>query len=333
MIWPMSSFMELVGEANMAPSVHNVQPTLWKMTDNGVDLDVNKSCLVPAADPTSRDIEISLGTAIEGFVMACERRNLAADVEYFGIGQSPVARITITPGTLAEVKPKQDPLAKFVGPRQCFRGNFPKANQEDLEKFIGFFRDSKNVRTIDDQSIIAELADLYDLANLEFYRDIDFLKELNEWLRFSDSHKRYNVDGLNRESMSLDPITSRFAAFVLQPKVFQFLDKLKLTQVLITEAPQIKSSAAVVFFLRDRNEANHLTGRRLYRTWLEFESLGFAVCPISSLTDSSLVRSRLTEILSLPKDKEAILAFRAGPKPEVNFKRARKPINELVVNP
>lgn len=330
-IW-LESFQELVLESSLAPSVHNVQPAHWKKTDSAIELHLNIRAVVPIADPANRDIEISLGAAIEGLSIASRAIGFDIEVEYFGLKHSatnskPVARITSKP-TAQTV----DKLAKFVHTRQTFRGKFKPPSNELQNKFNLYFSNSNDVALVNDKEQIAQLAAMYDQANLDFYRDPDFLEELNHWLRFSAKHERYYADGLNRESMALDPFTGKMASMILKPKVFRALDKMKLAPVFITESPVIRSATGVLFFLRDKDEPNYLTGRRLYRTWLQVEALGFALCPISSLTDAKDLKPKLQYMLRLPNNKEALLAFRAGPKPGKAFARARKPLTEMVIS-
>src|SRR5262249_39715024 len=61
----------LVAEANLAPSVHNTQPTRWRLADDGsVLIFEDTSRRLTIGDPSGRDAAVSHGAAIEGFALA-----------------------------------------------------------------------------------------------------------------------------------------------------------------------------------------------------------------------------------------------------------------------
>jgi nitroreductase len=323
----LDQFEQLIQEASLAPSVHNVQPALWRKTEAGIELHLNFSALVPIADPQGRDVEVSLGAALEGLAIASRRRGFDIQIQYHGRSAKPFATVTAIPSA------QKDPLAEFVQSRQTYRGVFAKPTSDLVDTLETFASSHPRIKIVTDPTTVTALARLYDRSNLDFYREPAFLDELNEWLRFHKGHSRYLTDGLNRESMALDPITGALASVALRPAMFKILDKLKLTPLLITEAPQIKSATAIVFFTRPKSEANHESGRALYRAWLECESLGLAMCPISSLTDAPAARAQVHSLLQLAIGTEVLLAFRAGPKPTKTYQRARRPLKEITVNP
>ncbi|CCE12236.1 hypothetical protein BRAS3843_980031 [Bradyrhizobium sp. STM 3843] len=69
---------ELVAEARLAPSVHNIQPTRWRLAAD-CRLVLLDDCMVrvPVADPSGHDVRISHGAALEGMSLALGRRGLS----------------------------------------------------------------------------------------------------------------------------------------------------------------------------------------------------------------------------------------------------------------
>jgi len=63
-------FRDLVTEANLAPSVHNVQPAKWKVNGDQIELFVCTNPAMPSADPHMRDIEIIFGAAADELLIA-----------------------------------------------------------------------------------------------------------------------------------------------------------------------------------------------------------------------------------------------------------------------
>ncbi|MEO8685014.1 MAG: hypothetical protein ABI414_09270 [Devosia sp.] len=57
----------LAATANLAPSVHNTQPTRWKLgADGALWLIADTSRQLPIGDAAGRDLRVSLGAALEG---------------------------------------------------------------------------------------------------------------------------------------------------------------------------------------------------------------------------------------------------------------------------
>jgi len=53
---------DLVAEARLAPSVHNIQPTRWRgLPDGRLALVDDRSVRAPAADPSGHDVRVSHG--------------------------------------------------------------------------------------------------------------------------------------------------------------------------------------------------------------------------------------------------------------------------------
>ena len=66
---------ELVSEAALAPSVHNVQPARWTTAPGDVLVLLRAvDRALPAADPSGHDVRISLGAALEGASLAASGR-------------------------------------------------------------------------------------------------------------------------------------------------------------------------------------------------------------------------------------------------------------------
>ena len=65
----------LINYAILAPSGHNTQPWLFKIVDNAIELDADKSRALPIVDPEHRELTISCGAALF---------NLRITIRYFG---------------------------------------------------------------------------------------------------------------------------------------------------------------------------------------------------------------------------------------------------------
>jgi nitroreductase len=220
---------ELVAEARLAPSVHNIQPTRWRMLADGrLALVDDTAVRAPVADPTGHDVRVSHGAALEGMSLALNRHGLSiADI---AMEEQPLAsqhavlcRLTIGSGA------KSDPLADSVSRRMSWRSTFAASSQDEaaLEQLVASREDIVCIR---DRKAIADIAGWADEAELSFTRENDFRRELLTWMRLSPSDPLYLQSGLNREALAMSAIEARGARLVLGP-LFPVLDKIGLAAV------------------------------------------------------------------------------------------------------
>jgi hypothetical protein len=319
-----TEFEALLDEVNLAPSVHNVQPGRWRAVEGAYELHLDKSRLLPAADPTHRDVILSLGAALEGMRLALARRGKSSSVEVFGFDKEPVAKVYVENFS----QDVSDRLINVVDARQTYRGVFASAPEVVVKRFQEALS-SSSVAVIIDKAMINEAASLYDVANLQFLRDPKFLAELNQWLRLTKLHKRFSKDGLNYEAMGLDPVSAAAAAGVLRPEIFKNLDRVGAAEKFVSEAEANRSSSAIVVLTREDGDDYFVTGVKLYQLWLKATLAGFSLAPISSLTDYAPTRNKLRAMAGIDVNKEIILAFRAGPTPAKRYPRARRDFSEV----
>jgi nitroreductase len=322
---------ELVAEARLAPSVHNIQPARWRLlTDNRLLLIDDTTARVPHADPTGHDAHLSLGAALEGMALALARRGLAIagiTASEQRLSQQHVALCTLA----VDATGAPDPLSDIVLRRLSWRGMFRTAGDDDAG-FDAIAAARDDVVCIRDAAAIAEIAAWGDDADLFFLRRANYRHELLQWMRLSASHPRYQYDGLNREALAMTAAEGIGAKLVLG-RLFAPLDGLGLAPPLISDRGKTASAAGLVLFYRPRGEEALVTGRQFYRAWLDIARAGFSACPISALADHPEINSRLCKLARLPADTHRLVnVFRVGrparPKPVRHF---RWPVDRLIV--
>ena len=319
---------QLVRDANLAPSVHNTQPTRWRLEADGSVLvleDISRRLAV--GDPLGRDADVSHGAAIEGFALACANNGRLVNViPLDGAAQSglrPVARLIVDGGSTA------NPLYPFVGTRRTYRGGFVKdARAPDMERLSA----EGDVCLARSRDAVARLAALNDEASLRTFRDAAFRAELVSWMRLSRRHPGWARDGLNAEAMEMSGLEAAGAGLVLKPGLFETLDKMHLARLFVAEAGTVKSAQAIALFHRSSGEAPLQTGRRFYRLWLAFTALGLSAAPMAVLADDVETRSLIAREFDIPADRRLITAFRLGIAPKRNLNpKPRLPVSTLLV--
>ncbi|HET9767247.1 MAG TPA: hypothetical protein VFS60_10385 [Thermoanaerobaculia bacterium] len=320
---------ELAAEAARAPSVHNVQPARWRFLPGGeVLLFRDLARTLPAADPSGHDVLLSMGAAFEGMALALSKRGIALVVER-ELGEATsepglelVARGALVDGAVA------DPLAEWVPHRRAFRGVFAPVAGGELAGLAG----SADVRVIADRATIRDIAGRYDRSSLGFLRQPAYLRELYDWCRFSRRHPRWDRDGLNADCLALSAVERIAASWLLRPPVFAVLRQLGLGGLVISEAAQIRSAAAVVLLVAPRSQPPFAVGRRFYRLWLEITALGLMLVPMSALADDPAEAERLAAAHNVPATHRVVNAFRVGkPGPRGMATSPRLPVGELLV--
>lgn len=321
----------LIAEARLAPSVHNIQPTRWRMADGAVELLGEPARAIPHADPAWRDWRLSHGAALEGLAIALAARGLtianvalqpAAILQMSDATQS-IARITLASTT---ARTPIEPIAT----RASWRGTFKPLDAEisaDLDRLAAGRDDITLIRGAD---ALKDTADLADRAGLYFLRDDAHREELRAWLRLSRSHANYHRDGLNAEAMSLSAVEAWGASLVLGP-LFKTLDRIGVAAPLVSERVKTKSSSAVVLFHRPRDEDAVHSGRAFYRAWLDMERLGLKGCPMSVLADWPEARESLAQRYKLSATRQIVSVFRVGrPNGTPKLAHARLHVDELL---
>jgi nitroreductase len=323
-------FETLIAEASLAPSVHNIQPTRWRLlaADTVLVLEDGERRL-PAADPTGHDVRLSHGAAIEGLSLACGRHGLRIARVALGDGSDEVAglrviaRLTLAPGGTV------DPLAAAVAGRRSWRGRFASADvrlQEAIQKLAAM----PDILIVPPGPAVTEIAELGDRAGFHFLCEDEHRHELLAWMRLSRSDPRYARDGLNAEAMALGGVEAVGASLVLGP-LFPLLKRLGLAEPLTRERVKT-ASGAIALFHRPLGEDTLETGRAFYRAWLTMETQGLGACPISVLADWPVSNAALVARHPLPAGRRLVNIFRLGRIPSGDAsQRARLPVAELIV--
>ena len=322
------AMIALIAEAAKAPSVHNVQPARWRVTDDGVILFEDLTRRLTVADPKGNDAAISLGAALEGLSLAASRAGYAVLEEQSPLpdathGLRPVAALRLEQGGEA------DALADFVDRRQSWRGPFEPPSDADRETARGL--GSEDCAVFADALQVRTLSDLVEDASFGFMRDAPFRKELVSWMRLSRRHKLWAVDGLNADAMQLGKLEAWAAGLVLGP-AFAPLDGVGAAKGLLSETEKTRSAAAVLVFHRPANEPAMESGRHFYRLWLRIEAAGFGAAVLAALADSPQAAAEVGARAGLSPDRRVVSAFRVGRRPKNDgYERARRPVSDLLV--
>ncbi|HTM77579.1 MAG TPA: hypothetical protein VL133_08130 [Devosia sp.] len=315
----------LAASANLAPSVHNTQPTRWRLADDGaLWLTVDPTRQLSIGDATGRDLRVSLGAALEGTALALAERGL-------GIGRIdypealPSARIELNDRAV------DDPLVLQMPHRLTWRKGFATAAADHTQALAAWAVRSRDIIAVAGSTEIAFISGLNERTSLAFYRNAAYRHELVSWMRLSRANPRFGIDGLSAPAMGLSGLEAFGAGIILRDPTFGLLDSIGLIGNLISEHRRTASAAAILLFHRPVEEHPIETGRALYRRLLELSALGFQTWPMAVLADGPEATAELKARYGIAEDRRLITAWRTGMLPAgAMVRRERLPAAALI---
>lgn len=318
---------ELIAQAALAPSVHNVQPARWRIEGEAATLFDDLTVRLAAADPHGRDAAISLGASAEGLSLAASAQGMAVKFD------RPDAEETVTLRPVLTAKFKglsiPDPLCDHTDQRKSWRGVFAACTDDDRHEAGALQAEDCHIFSQAEQ--IDELAELTDAASLHFMRDAAFRRELVHWMRLNRRHPRWFSDGLNAEAMQMSRVDALGVPVVMGP-AFSLLDTLSLAKPLLSEKAKTGSAAAIAIFHRPADEEPMESGRHFYRLWLRFEAAGFSAAVLAALADHRPTAERIHRMAGLAAERQMVSAFRIGRRPAgADNGRARRGLDEILL--
>lgn len=325
--------MDLIDEARLAPSVHNVQPTRWRLDDGHLSVLGDQSRAIPVADPSGRDWLLSIGASVEGLAIALASRGLRlVDAVRAETTPQPGRPGLVEVAELAISAHDAGPVpAEPVSARASWRGGFRKSDPETDQALDRLDEERDDLVLVRDRVTIRRIVAMADESGLYFLRQADHRRELVEWMRLSDRHPRYHLDGLNSEAMNLGRLDAFGAGLVLGP-LFPALDRIGLAAPLVSESGKTVSAAAIALFHRPAGESAFDSGRAFYRAWLAMERAGLRGCPMSVLADRDVTRNWLERNAAVPEGRRIVSVFRIGvPTRRLAIRHARLPTQDLLI--
>jgi hypothetical protein len=223
-----------------------------------------------------------------------------------------------------------DPLASAAPARATWRGAFVKATA-DSKSALARVGEADDVVLACEPDDIDAVARLNDEASLAFFRNREYRRELKSWMRFTAGHPDWRRDGLNARAMALNGFEARAAGWILSDGVFEWLDRLRLARLMVSEIEKTQSATAVILFHRHREEDYFTVGRRFYRLWLEVTLAGLAACPMAVLADHDETAAELAKRFGICGDRRLVTAFRVGRAPRPSASRVRLPVVETIL--
>ncbi|MEH0973320.1 nitroreductase [Micromonospora sp. CPCC 205546] len=283
-----------------APSAHNTQP--WRLDHRGGEVRVgwDRADALPAADPTGRDLRLSLGAFVETCLVVAADAGLrmtfvadhCADERRVGWLRASPHRYDTPFGAMQ------------VLTRRTHRGRFSAGPQAAVVAAVDAVARARGgaVRTVPDAGLLARLLRV---ADRRMYGDPAVVGELRSWLRLTPAHPDYRLDGLTDRCLNLSgrEATALRAALAAYPG----LRRLGLPRLLAAASGNPLALGGAVLVLvgpAGMDDAAQVEfGRVLARTWLTLHAAGLAAHPLSQLVDAPATRDALGSLLGVAPER------------------------------
>jgi len=195
---PAEQLRAAVKYAVLAPSSHNTQPWLFRVSDDHVDLYADRSRGLPVVDPDDRELVISCGAALFQLRLALRHFGLAESAEVCPDPTSPDLLARVTVGGPREPTDEDHALFHAVERRHTTRTAFAdRAIPRDLLALLGSAASAEGawLRVVLGYVERNALADLIARGDRAQMADKHFRRELAAWMRTNRSHSGDGMPG------------------------------------------------------------------------------------------------------------------------------------------
>ena len=302
-----AGFEAIVADAMLAPSAHNTQPVRWRLAGEAINIFADLGRRLPVGDPDDRDLKIACGAAVEGTVLALASKGIGAEVVWLEAPDQGALRPVATVTLQGTARPDDARLARHVKSRITHRTGFTPS---PASVWSGW--DDNNMTLVRKPDDITWLGGRIDHASAAIMRDRGFRQELLHWMRLRTSDVGYHSDGLNREALAMDRLSSVMVVPVLGSSVYDLLSRIGLGPALSGEAKRTAAAGAVALFHWPVDGSLYEAGRVFYRSWLAASGKGLSGWPAAALADDPATCAAVSARFDIPPDRVLLNAIRLG---------------------
>jgi nitroreductase len=184
-----------IEQATLAPSSHNTQPWLFRVSEDHVELIADRTRALPVTDPYDRELTVSCGAALFNLRVAATMAGYDTLVELLPRADDPdlLARITFASGTGRRLSDAAE-LGAALTARRTYRKRFlpmpvDPAHVRALSAAVEL--EGAHVQMLDTETQRREASALVSAADAILWQDPRWRRELAAWM-----HPRRRADGL-----------------------------------------------------------------------------------------------------------------------------------------
>jgi hypothetical protein len=271
----------LLRYAILAPSSHNSQPWRFRVSGNEVDIGADESRWLDAADPTMRELFVSVGCAIENICVAAEHFGSLPRVEYHG-GTDTGTVATVTLREESELSTHRPPeLFDAITQRSTSHDPFDNrpleaAVRDELDGVV--VEDDVALHLVDEPAVKQSISELQAEGDRRLMDDPEYRTELGHWIGIGALGSSWLMARIGQAVVTHLDLGDREAA-----KNSKLIESAPLVAVLTTGADDPTTQVKV--------------GQVFERVALLATTVGLAVHPMSQTLERPELRTRLQNIL------------------------------------
>jgi hypothetical protein len=327
--WPdLTGTEAVVGAAILAANAHNTQPWAFAVASDRIDVYADRTRNTGANDPLLRELDISLGCAVENMVLTARANGFGPEVTLVPHrGSGPVAAIRLMPGPVV-----RDRLFGAIGNRHSNRSEYTDsrvapASLAEMSELADSTVTPARLLWLASDTERGTFAELLVDATRAHNADEQQSQDSFAWWRSTWDEVQDRRDGLNIDGVGL-PAAIRTFGKILPPSDRASADATFL------ERTRLQAGSAAAFGLVVVDDPNSLHdrlagGRLLQRAhlWASAEGLGFQ--HMNQITE----RIDRDQELGHPSPFESDLAELAGSTAVLSAFRVGTPTVDGVASP
>ena len=289
----------LIEQAVKAPSGHNTQPWIFRISETEIDICPDYSRALPVVDPDNRELFVSLGCAAENLCIAASHKGYCPTVTVAEDGTICIRldrQSDVTPSPLfAQIALRQTNRRVYDG-RTIPAANIDRLRSVEVAPSVSVHFYERGTPAFD---AIAEL--IYRGNSLQMQDDA-FKTELRSWMRYNKKHRDAQQDGLSYDVFGAPNlprfISENVIAGALNERSQNRGDRKKI------------ASASHLILLTTRNNVVEqwvALGRTLERLLLTSTAIGLAHAYLNPPNELPELAHELADTLDLPGEYPTIL--------------------------
>jgi hypothetical protein len=304
----------LVRYATLAPSSHNTQCWRFRLQDEAVHIEPDLTRRCPVVDPDDHHLFVSLGCAAENLSLAALVHGLMAEGQFDAGGGG---RYTMA---LSEGPVTRTPLFEAMPDRQCTRGDYdgqPLTADELRRLEEAASRPGVQVLLLTERQAMERTLEFVVAGNTAQMNDPAFVRELTEWIRFSQAEAVRTGDGL-------------FSGATGNPSVPRWIGKALMGLFFTVRsendryARQVRNAAGVTVFVAEQADPAHWieVGRSYERFALQATALGVRNAFLNQPVEVATLRPQFASSLGIgARRPDLVVRFGRGTKMPSSLRR------------
>lgn len=306
---PSDKLRFLLNYAILAPSGHNSQPWLFKITVDRVELYADRTRALPVCDPQDRELVMACGAALFNLRIAFRHFSYEGRVQTFAEGDDPDLLARISFGGKRRPRAEDELLFRAIPERHTNRKSFekrPVPGKILSELQTTASKEGAWLHLVESEEDRKALADLVAEGDQIQMADPSFRRELAAWMH---PNRAMTHEGMPGFSQGLGDLRSSIAPIVV--RTFDVgKGQAAKDRELATGSPVL-----AVLGTDEDTEANWLSaGQALERLLLRARAEGVWASFLNQPIEVSVLRSRLGERLQLRGFPQLILRMGYGPQ-------------------